>query len=54
MGYGKTTPILWSALQTALNEIEKLEREVRAFKGQGKGKSDSDSNIYLNVSIYGF
>ena len=42
MDYGKTTPILWSALQTALNRIEKLEKEVKALKGKGKGKSDSD------------
>ena len=40
--YTITTPILWSALQTALNRIEKLEKEVRALKGKGKGKSDSD------------
>ena len=42
MDYGKTTPILWSALQTALNRIEKLEKEIKALKGKGKGKSDSD------------
>ena len=40
MDYGKTTPILWSALQYALNKIEKLEKEVKALKG--KKKSDSD------------
>ena len=37
-----TTPILWSALQYALNKIDKLEKEVKALKGKGKGKSDSD------------
>ena len=42
MDYGKTTPILWSALQTALNRSEKLEKEIKALKGKGKGKSDSD------------
>ena len=42
MDYGKTTPILWSALQTALNRIEKLEKEIKALKGKVKGKSDSD------------
>ena len=52
MDYGKTTPILWRALQTALNRIEKLEKEVaklrealpsvKALKEKGKGKSDSD------------
>ena len=42
MDYGKTTPILWSALQTALNKIDKLEKEIKALKGKGKGKSDSD------------
>ena len=42
MGYGKTTPILWSALQYALNKLDKLEKEIKALKGKGKGKSDSD------------
>ena len=42
MDYGKTTPLLWSALQTALNRIEKLEKEVKALKGKGKGKSDGE------------
>ena len=42
MDYGKTTPILWSALQYALNKLDKLEKEIRALKGKGKGKSDSD------------
>ena len=42
MDYGKTTPILWSALQTALNKIEKLEKEIKALKGKGKGKSDGE------------
>ena len=41
MDYGKTTPILLSALH-ALNKIDKLEKEVKALKGKGKGKSDSD------------
>ena len=55
MDYGKTTPMLWSALQTALNKIEKLEKEVaklrevlprfKELKCKGKGKSDSDQNI---------
>ena len=40
--YTITTPIIWSALQTALNRIDKLEKEVKALKGKGKGKSDSD------------
>ena len=42
MDYAKTTPIIWSALQTALNKIDKLEKEIKALKGKGKGKSDSD------------
>ena len=42
MDYGKTTPILWSALQYALNKLDKLEKEIRALKGKGRGKSDSD------------
>ena len=39
--YTTTTPILWSALQSALNRIDKLEREINKLKGKGKGKSDS-------------
>ena len=43
MDYGKkTTPLLWSALQSALNDIDDLKKEVKALKGKGKGKSDSD------------
>ena len=42
MDYGKTTPILCSALQYALNKIDKLEKEVKALKDKGKGKSGSD------------
>ena len=40
--YGKTTPILWCALQNTLNRLDKLEKEVNKLKGEGKGKSDSD------------
>ena len=40
--YTTTTPILWSALQNALNRIDKLEKEVSKLKGKGKGKSESD------------
>ena len=40
--YTITTPILWSALQYALNKIDKLEIEVKALKGKGIGKCDSD------------
>ena len=40
MDYGKTTPILWSALQYALSKIDKLEKEVKSLKG--KKRSDSD------------
>ena len=40
MDYGKTTPILWSALQYALSKLDKLEKEVKALKG--KKRSDSD------------
>ena len=40
MDYGKTTPILWSALQYALNKIDKLEKEVKALKGKGDGKGN--------------
>ena len=38
MDYGKTTPILWSALQNALNRLGKLEKELKALKGKGEGK----------------
>ena len=40
--YTTTTPILWSALQNAINRIDNLEKEVNKLKGKGKGKSDSD------------
>ena len=40
MDSGKTTPILWSALQYALNKIDKLEKEVKALKGKGDGKGN--------------
>ena len=43
MDYGKTTPLLWSALQSALNDIDDLKKEVKKLKGKGKG-SKSDSN----------
>ena len=42
MDYGKTTPLLWSALQSALNDIDDLKKEVKKLKGKGKGKSDSE------------
>ena len=40
--YTITTPILWSALQATINEVEKLKKEINKLKGKGKGKSDSD------------
>ena len=40
MDYGKTTPLLWSALQSALNDIDDLKKEVKKLKGKGKGKDD--------------
>ena len=43
MDYGKTSPLLWSALQSALNDIDDLKKEVKKLKGKGKG-SKSDSN----------
>ena len=43
MDYGKTSPLLWSALQSALNDIDDLKEEVKKLKGKGKG-SKSDSN----------
>ena len=38
--YTITTPILWSALQVTINEVEKLKKEVNKLKGKGKGESD--------------
>ena len=35
--YSMTTPLLWSALQHALNDIDSLKKEVKKLKGQGKG-----------------
>ena len=40
--YTITTPILWSALQVTINEVEKLKKEVNKLKGKDKGKSESD------------
>ena len=40
--YTMTTPILWSALQATINEVEKLKKEINKLKGKGKGKNDSD------------
>ena len=44
-----TAPILWSALQVALNRIEKLEKTITTMKGEitklkknVKTNSDSD------------
>ena len=41
--YTMTTPLLWSALQSALNDIDDLKKEVKKLKGKSKG-SKSDSN----------
>ena len=38
--YTITAPILWSALQATINEVDKLKKEINKLKG--KGKSDSD------------
>ena len=35
--YSMTTPLLWSALQHALNDIDSLKKEVKKLKGKGKG-----------------
>ena len=40
--YTTTTPILCSALQATINEVEKLKKEVNKLKGKGKAKSESD------------
>ena len=34
----ETTPLLWSALQYALNEIDELKKEVKMLTGKGKGE----------------
>ena len=36
--YTITTPIIWSALQATINEVEKLKKEINKLKGKGKGK----------------
>ena len=41
MDYTKTTPILWSALQHALNKIDKLEKDINKLK---KDNKDSESD----------
>ena len=38
--YTTTTPILWSALQHALNEIEQLKKDINKLKGKGKGEGE--------------
>ena len=35
--YSMTTPLLWSALQHLLNEIDSLKKDVKKLKGKGKG-----------------
>ena len=37
MDYSKTTPILWSALQSLIKEVETLKKEISKLKGKGKG-----------------
>ena len=37
--YTITTPILWSALQQALNEIDDLKKEMKKFKGEESPKA---------------
>ena len=39
--YSMTTPILWSALQHALNKIDKLEKDINKLK---KDNSDSEAS----------
>ena len=41
MDYTKTTPILWSALQHALNKIDKLEKDINKLK---KDNSDNEAS----------
>ena len=39
--YSMCVPILWSALQTTINEVDKLKKEIKKLKGKGN-KSDSN------------
>ena len=41
LDYSMCVPILWSALQTTINEVDKLKKEVKKLKGKGH-KSDSN------------
>ena len=41
MDYTKKTPILWSALQHALNEIDKLKKDINKLK---TNKSDDEAS----------
>ena len=38
--YTIATPILWSALQVTINEVDKLKKEINKLKGKGKSESD--------------
>ena len=38
MDYGKTTPLLWSALQSALNDIDDLKKRSEEVKGKRERK----------------
>ena len=39
--YSMTTPVLWSALQYALNEIDKLKKDINKLK---KDNSDGEQS----------
>ena len=38
--YTTCVPILWSALQTTINEVDKLKKEINKLKGKSKSESD--------------
>ena len=39
-GYSMCVPILWSALQSAFNEIDDLKKGINKLKGKGKGEGE--------------
>ena len=42
--YSATTSILWSSLQHALNEIDKLKKDINKIKKDDKDNKDTDSD----------
>ena len=42
--YTTCVPILWGALQTTINEVDKLKKEVNKLR---KNRSDSDLKVFV-------